>query len=112
MRYNLIHPLQPQLLVSYKQGLLGTEDFLAPEIKAVKRNGDKPMEICDSLGSGWGYRENAQHLTATRALAKLRKARAAGANLLLNTGPLPDGSIHQDDIATLREVGKRPVQNS
>ena len=27
------------------------------------------------------------------------------ANLLLNTGPLPDGSIHPDDVATLREMG-------
>jgi len=30
-----------------------------------------------------------------------------GANLLLNTGPLPDGSIHPDDVKTLREVGRR-----
>ncbi len=28
-------------------------------------------------------------------------------NLLLNTGPLPDGSIHGEDVATLREVGRR-----
>ncbi len=28
-------------------------------------------------------------------------------NLLLNTGPLPDGSIHPEDAATLREVGRR-----
>jgi alpha-L-fucosidase len=28
-------------------------------------------------------------------------------NLLLNTGPLPDGSIHREDAATLREVGRR-----
>ncbi len=27
-------------------------------------------------------------------------------NLLLNTGPLPDGSIHRKDAATLREVGR------
>jgi alpha-L-fucosidase len=29
------------------------------------------------------------------------------ANLLLNTGPLPDGSIDKQDIQTLHEVGKR-----
>jgi alpha-L-fucosidase len=28
-------------------------------------------------------------------------------NLLLNTGPLPDGSIHPEDVRTLREVGRR-----
>ncbi len=31
--YDHIHSLQPQTLVSYKQGLLGTEDFKAPERK-------------------------------------------------------------------------------
>lgn len=30
-----------------------------------------------------------------------------GANLLLNIGPVGDGSIHPDDAATLREVGSR-----
>ena len=35
----------------------------------------------------------------------LEKAREMGANLLLNTGPLPDGSIHPEDVKTLREVG-------
>jgi alpha-L-fucosidase len=25
----------------------------------------------------------------------------------MNTGPLPDGSIHPDDVKTLREVGRR-----
>lgn len=31
--YDMIHSKQPKVLVSYKQGLLGTEDFLAPERK-------------------------------------------------------------------------------
>jgi hypothetical protein len=33
--YDQIHSLQPQVLVSYKQGLLGTEDFFAPEHKSI-----------------------------------------------------------------------------
>jgi len=39
-------------------------------------------------------------------LAMLAKACSFPANLLLNTGPLPDGSIHPEDVETLREVGK------
>ncbi|MCX7013252.1 MAG: alpha-L-fucosidase, partial [Candidatus Sumerlaeota bacterium] len=31
--YDMIHATQPQALVSYKQGLLGTEDFFTPEHK-------------------------------------------------------------------------------
>jgi alpha-L-fucosidase len=106
--YDCIHRLQPQVLVSYKQGLLGTEDFFTPEMKAVNNPGHKPMEICDTLQKfGWGYRETAGHCTAAEAMAKLEWARVAGANLLLNVGPLPDGSIHPAAVATLREVGKQ-----
>jgi alpha-L-fucosidase len=35
--YDFIHSLQPQVLVSYKQGYLGTEDFFAPEMRAYNR---------------------------------------------------------------------------
>ena len=37
----------------------------------------------------------------------LAGAKAMPANLLLNTGPLPDGSVHPDDIKTLKAVGQR-----
>ncbi len=40
-------------------------------------------------------------------MAVLAEARKRGANLLPNTGPLADGSIHPTDEATLREVGRR-----
>jgi alpha-L-fucosidase len=36
----------------------------------------------------------------------LAEAESKDANLLLNVGPLPDGSIHPDDVATLREIGR------
>jgi alpha-L-fucosidase len=49
----------------------------------------------------------ARHLTVEEAMAKLETARRAGANLLLNTGPLADGSIHPEDAATLRATGER-----
>ncbi len=105
--YDHIHRLQPQVLVSYKQGLLGTEDFLAPEIHAINNPTGKPMEVCATLQKGgWGYVEKSSHLSAQEALTKLQTANRAGANLLLNTGPLPDGSIHPDDVTTLRELGK------
>jgi len=106
--YDLVHRLQPQVLVSYKQSLLGTEDFFAPEHKAVANPSGRPMEICSTLQDGsWGYDEQKRHLNADEAWAKLVAARAANCNLLLNTGPLPDGSIHPQDVATLQELGRR-----
>jgi alpha-L-fucosidase len=106
--YDHIHKLQPQVLVSYKQGLLGTEDFFAPERKGVPQSGGKPTEICDTLQEKvWGYSKDAKHFGPDAVMKMLAAAAAQRANLLLNTGPLPDGTIHPEDVATLREVGRR-----
>ena len=130
--YAMIRRLQPQTLISFKQGATGTEDFAAPERhgyslaqrcreqigeaaaavaqRAWDCNKDKHNEICDTLQPGaWGYRrdDDAQHHTPAEVLAMLDAAASQNCNLLLNTGPLPDGSIHPEDVATLREVGRR-----
>jgi len=106
--YDHIHRLQPQVLVSYKQGLLGTEDFFAPEHKAVENPSGKPMEICSTLQEkSWGYNAQARHISTDEAWAKLAAASTARANLLLNTGPRPDGSIPPEHERVLRALGKR-----
>jgi len=108
--YDAIHARQPQVLVSYKQGLLGTEDFLAPE--RSYKSGEKPpkpLEICDHLQrNGWGYMksEDGKHKPKEEVIEMLKKANRYPANLLLNTGPLPSGEIHPEDVITLRAVGK------
>lgn len=107
--YDLIHSLQPQTLVSYKQGLLETEDFFAPERNAVPSK-DRLVEICDTMNpQSWGYtkEDEGKHKTAEQVWEVLRKARSQGCNLLLNTGPLPDGSIHPHDRRVLIEIGER-----
>jgi len=107
--YDFIHAKQPQVLVSYKQGLLGTEDFVAPEHEAVDSAG-RPGEICTTMTpKSWGYLAEAkgEHLSAEEVWEKLRDANRQGCNLLLNTGPLPDGSIDPEDDTVLRAVGER-----
>jgi alpha-L-fucosidase len=107
--YDHIHSLQPQVLVSYKQGLIGTEDFKAPE-RHFKEKSDVPLELCDTLQPWkWGYDKslNGKHKNADQVMEMLSSAQKMNANLLLNIGPLPDGSVHPEDIKTLTEVGKK-----
>jgi len=107
--YDLIHSLQPQVLVSYKQGFLGNEDFMAPE-RNFKGEPAKPLELCNTLQRhSWGYdrRDDGNHRKPDEVMQMIEKAWAMPANLLLNTGPLPDGSIYPGDVKTLREVGRR-----
>lgn len=127
--YALVRSLQPQVLISFKQGATGTEDFAAPERsghslaerlkdpkhravaeKAWEGNKDKHNEICDTLQPRvWGYKkdDDSKHLKADEVMKRLEAAWASDCNLLMNTGPLPHGSIHPDDVKTLREVGRR-----
>lgn len=78
--------------------------------RAWDQNRDKHNEINNTLQPRvWGYRkaDDGGHHTPGEVMWMLKAACAKGCNLLLNTGPLPDGSIHADDVYTLREVGQR-----
>ncbi len=130
--YSIIRSLQPQALVCFKQGANGTEDFAAPErtgqsladrvlkqhgpekakvaAEAWEANRNKHNEICDTLQPRvWGYKrdDDRQHLDAEEVRRRLGLAFGQNCNLLMNTGPLADGSIHPTDVKTLREVGRR-----
>ena len=77
---------------------------------AWEQNHTKHNELCDTLQpAGWSYKkkDDGNHKTPDQIMEMLQAAGDQNCNLLLNTGPLPDGSIHPEDIATLKEVGKR-----
>lgn len=112
--YDLIHSLQPHCLVAYKQGYLGTEDFFAPEHRAYNRFdqsfAEVPGEICTTMikePASWGHfeGEHVQRRSHEEVWEALNQAEANGCNLLLNTGPIADGSLHPHDHAVLLEVG-------
>jgi len=82
---------------------------MAPERK-WKETPTKPLEICNTLQPySWGYdiADEGHHRGPDEVMKMLTTAKAMPANLLLNTGPLPDGSIHPADVKTLKEVGQR-----
>jgi len=114
--YATIRERRPGTLISYKWGLTGTEDFVAPEHEAV--DDDRPGEICTTMIPGaehgevdvsWGYLAAAdgKHRDTGEVWAALREAGEDGHNLLLNTAPLPDGGLDPADTAVIREVGER-----
>jgi len=121
--YDMMHALQPQVLVGCQQGLLGTEDFHSvsrelptaeSELEAqgfVLSRGDKPVEIRHALAnhSRLSYDAEAagKHLTTEDIWALLTKAQEQKGNLLLNTALMPDGSLDLEDINHLLEIGER-----
>ncbi len=129
--YALIRNLSPHALISFKQGANGDEDFMAPERKgnatkgeqfpvakrAYELNKNKPKEVCNTMqphlpgvhgGATWGYNKaiDGHHLKVDDVKILLGDALLNRYNLLLNIGPLPDGSVHPEDIETLSNLKK------
>lgn len=127
--YALLRGLQPHALLSFCHGVTGDEDYLTYEHRfheqsefkyvpaAVQRQlADKTVELVTTLqldragGRGtkmWFNVDGAYHRTVDEVWAVLAEARSHGANLMVNTGLLGDGSVHPADAATLRELGRR-----
>ena len=71
-------------------------------------------EICTTLcpgteekGATWGYLAAGEgHHRSEDDVWILRSAGARGCNLLLNSGPLPDGSLDPEDIPVLEAIGR------
>ena len=122
--YGLIHQLQPQALVgaNHHQKPFPGEDFQMFEkdlpghntagFNAKSEIGELPLEMCDTMNNAWGYNQNDTQFKSTTQLVQLLvKAAGYDANLLLNIGPRPDGTIQPEFVERLREVGEWVSKN-
>ncbi|HEU4996960.1 MAG TPA: alpha-L-fucosidase [Gemmatimonadaceae bacterium] len=116
--YALIHRLQPAALIvpnhhktplpgedvqTFEQDLPGsnTAGFNTKEIGAL------PLETSLTMNESWGFNITDRKFKSQRELiGYLVRAAGAGANLLLNIGPRPDGTIQPDAAEHLRAMGE------
>lgn len=117
-QYKLIHDLQPGCLVgnNHHQTPFEGEDIqiferdVPGENKAGLSGQDisaLPLETCQTMNHSWGYRVTDQEYKSTRELIQLLVRTAGkGANLLLNVGPQPDGTLPEAALTRLAEMGK------
>lgn len=131
--YDMIHQIQPHALVVFKTGANGNEDFitgeremgsLAPVFKSVglpkkvqdaadfswESNNEKPAELNIPIQAlGWAYHTSSRQRqkSAEEVMELLRYCADMNANLLLNIGPRPDGTILEENIQTLEKVGRQ-----
>ena len=131
--YDMIHAIQPHALVVFKTGANGNEDFitgerhfgsLAPVFKSVglpkkvqdaadyswQNNKAKPAELNIPIQTlGWAYHSSSKQRqkSAKEVMDLLDYCAKVNANLLLNIGPRPDGSILEENVRVLKEVGRK-----
>ena len=100
---NMVFELQPEIIVNNRNGLPG--DFSTPEhkIEAAPR----PWESCDTMNLGWGWQKNdTEWKTPKRIVNDLTTCAQQGGNYLLNIGPKPDGSVPEESVRILEQVGQ------
>jgi alpha-L-fucosidase len=117
--YKLIHELQPAALVGSNHHLApyAGEDFQMFEKDLPGHNttgfsneqvvGALPKETCETINHSWGFNLKDDHHKDRKELIQyLVKAAGYGANFLLNVGPMPNGKIQPEHMASLREMGE------
>ena len=118
-QYSLIHRLQPGCLVGNNHHM---DPFPGEDIQIFERDipGQNlygyseqaistvlPLETCQTMNRSWGYRVTDTTYKSEEFLIKyLVQTAAKGANLLLNIGPRPDGTLPDESLSRLAAIGK------
>lgn len=111
-RNQMVRELRPDIIINNRSRL--DEDFGTPEGHVTAENRD--WEACMTFnGISWGYVNSEQaapySYNAQRIIKMLNTATAGSGNLLLNIGPMPDGSVPEESIKPLTEVGEWLKEN-
>ena len=119
-QYDLIHSLQPACLVgnNHHRPVFEGEDIQIFEKDVPGQNttgfssesvvSDRlPLETCQTLRNSWGYQVNDEAVKTPEYLVKyLVRTAGKDANLLLNIGPRPDGTLPESSVESLLAMGK------
>ena len=102
----LVRRLQPGILIN-DRGWDEAGDYSTPERKVPEgAEFPRPTEACDSLGwQSWGYRVNEDYHTLGYLTRRIDRALTMGGNFLLNVGPKADGTLPDEALWLLRQVG-------
>lgn len=118
-QYELIHRLQPSCMVAnnHHQTPYEGEDIQIferdlPGENTAGLSGQSisrlPLETCNTMSDGWGYwvRDVNHYKSSAELIRYLVRAAGMGANLLLNIGPLPDGTLPEKALERLHDIGQ------
>lgn len=106
--YNSAAKWGKEVTLSTKQ-----QAFLAGSVRDYERQWQapaslqpEPYQVDDALGDKWGYVEGMGALSGQTVVFRLIENVSRGGNLLLNVSPKADGTLPDNQVATLKEVGQ------
>lgn len=83
-------------------------DYATPEQGVpVVRPQDPYWELCLTMNDAWGYTPHDRHYKSPNQIIRIfADCISNGGNLLLDIGPKPDGTIPEEQVAILKELGR------
>ncbi|MBR5963000.1 MAG: alpha-L-fucosidase [Bacteroidaceae bacterium] len=117
-QYSLIHRLQPACLIGNNHHLLPFEgedmQIFEQDIPGQNDAGLSgqeisrlPLETCKTMNNSWGFNiRDTGYKSPSFLIQYLVRTAGKGANLLLNVGPRPDGTIPEEALERLAAIGK------
>jgi len=96
---------QPGLIVVDRAVPGPYQNYLTPEARVPDRALPYPWEVPMPMAGSWSYVPNDRYKSARRLVHMLVDVVSKGGNLLLNIGPGPDGTWHDEAYDRLREIG-------
>ncbi len=104
--------INPNAIINSR--LQGYGDYATPEQGLpVKRPEDKYWELCMTINDSWGYQQNDREFKTPEQVIKIfAECISKGGNLLLDIGPKADGTIPEENVKILKELGKWTSRNS
>ena len=96
---------QPGLLVVDRTVHGPYENYQTPEQHIPATQLDHPWESCMTLANNWGFVPNDQFKSPAKIIHSLIEVVAKGGSLLLGVGPKPDGTMPDEAVQRLEEIG-------
>lgn len=102
------------MLLGYNQNVILNSrlnhygDYATPEQGVpVVRPQDPYWELCLTMNDSWGYSPHDRHYKSPNQIIRtFADCISNGGNLLLDIGPKPDGTIPEEQVAILKELGR------
>jgi alpha-L-fucosidase len=107
----MVFRLQPDIVVNNRNKLPG--DFATPEQRIEPGTDGRAWEACMTMNASWGYQAaDDDWKTPRQILRNLISCSRDGGNYLLNIGPRADGSVPEQSVRILSEVGRWMERNA
>jgi len=103
----MLRDIQPQIVFNHRCAPRHWRfgDFDGPEGQIGRFQTNRPWETCTKIGGGWGWGGHGPGMNLADCVGLLVRCAGNGGNLLLNTGPAPDGTINPRHVERYRQMG-------